>query len=263
MTKRWGATVAVAALAAVPLAAAVLGAFQTPGDGTFTGLSWLGRRPSLDGFRVALSTVPLTSWVATSVAVCIIAVPVAVVTASWAGTAAVLGGPTTRLLVIVASGLAMLVPPSALWVPRVVAATRLGFADQPLALATPALAATTPVVVFLCAAATGRIRRSVLDAARVEGAGAFGVWWRVVVPLTRRTLMAVAVLVLVAQWGDLIEPLLLLGDQDRLTVAVGLTQLRTTEVPQYPIVLAACVLTALPPLAVFAVGQRALLGGDR
>lgn len=254
---------AVGAVAAAPVVAALAGSLQSPGDGTFTGLGWVVRPPTLDAFRAALTTVPLTRWLLTTALVCAVAVPVATLTASWAGAAAVLGDHTTRRLVVAASAAAMLVPPSALWVPRVVAATRLGLAGNPMVLAAPALAATTPILVLLCASATARIPSSVLDAARVEGAGALRIWWRVVVPLTGRTLTAVAVLALVAHWGDLVEPLLLLGDQERLTVAVGLTQLRTTEVPQYPIVLAACVLAAAPPLVLFALGQRALLGARR
>lgn len=262
--RRWRhvVIVLVGLFAATPLVAAAVASLQPPGEGTLSGLGWLWRTPSLDAFRVVLRSSSIGRWMLSSALVCLFAVPVATVTASLAGTAAVCARGRGRALVIGASVLALLVPPMALWTPRVVAATRLGLADEPLVLAAPALAATTPVAVLLCALATARIPASLLDAAVVEGHGPLELWWKVIVPLTRRTLMAVAVLVMISHWGDVVEPLLLLGHQDQLTVAVGIAQFRTTEVPQYPVMLAASVLAAAPPLVIFLLGQHRLLGGD-
>ena len=80
--------------------------------------------------------------------------------------------------------------------------------------------------------------RDLIDAARLAGLGPLRVWWQVVLPLTRRTALAVAALAFVAHWGNFIEPLLYLYDTAKATLPMGLSSLRQLGPTDAPVLLA-------------------------
>ena len=90
----------------------------------------------------------------------------------------------------------------------------------------PALMGTTPFAVLLCFWSARRIPRDLLDAARLDGLGPLAIWWRVAVPLTRPTLVAVAAIVFAAHWGNFVDALLYLYSPQNFTLPLGMSQLR-------------------------------------
>jgi len=257
---RTATAVAVVVAFALPAALVVVGATRPPGTSVLSGTNWLRAPARLDALRIASAQIDLPTLLRNSLLVTLLAVPVTVLLASWAGTALALTGPQARRTLVAVAVLALVTPTSVLWVPRVVIARRLGLADRLPVLAAPALMATSATFVILLALATARLPRSLVDAARIEGMGPLRTWWRVVVPLTRGPLVTVAVLAFVARWADLVEPQLLLASPERRTLPLGLAVLRTDEVSQAPIALAAAVVATIPPVVVFALGARWLLG---
>lgn len=246
---------------AIPVALVITAATRPPGTSVLQGADWLRAPAGFEGLRVASRQVDLPTLFRNSFVVSAIAVPVTVLVASWAGTAlAVARGGARRWLAAVAV-VGLVTPASVLWVPRVVLARQLGLADRLPVLAAPALMATSATFVVLLALATARIPASLIDAARLEGLSAARTWWRVVVPLTRGPLVAVAVLAFALRWSDLVEPQLLLSDPSRRTLPLGIALLRTVEVSQFPVTLSAAVVATIPPALAFLAGARWLLGG--
>jgi multiple sugar transport system permease protein len=102
---------------------------------------------------------------------------------------------------------------------------------------------------------------SLLDAARIDGAGELRVFWLVVLPLIRPAIAAVSVLVFTFVWNDYFWSLVLVQSDAVRPVTAGLQSLRGMWQTSWNLVAAASLLAALPPVAVFFVMQRHLVTG--
>jgi multiple sugar transport system permease protein len=101
----------------------------------------------------------------------------------------------------------------------------------------------------------------VLDAARIEGAGELSIFWRIVVPLVRPAMAAIAVLVFTFVWNDYFWTLVLVQSDSIRPLTAGLQTLRGMYQTSWHLVCAAAILAALPPVAMFFVMQRQLVAG--
>jgi len=248
-----------------PLVLMVLGSFRRPGLPPPDGLELLTDEPRLRNYDDVATVIPLWRQLGNSLLVVAVAVPVTVLLASLAGFAIVTAAPRTRRFLVGVSVVAMLVPVSALWVPRTVILDQLGLTDRTLTVAAPALMATTPLYVLLFALALSRLPRSLFEAARVEGLSPWRTWLRVAVPLSWPTAFAVGVLAFVTHWSNVVEPVLWLSNERSWTAALGLRSLAALEPTFYPLLLAAAVVVTAPAILLFALAQRAFfdrtLGG--
>ena len=77
-----------------------------------------------------------------------------------------------------------------------------------------------------CARPIIGLPRELDDAAKIDGAGFFRIWWSVLLPLTRPALATVAILSLVFHWNDFVAPLVYLNSQDNFTLALGVRLFR-------------------------------------
>lgn len=107
-----------------------------------------------------------------------------------------------------------------------------------------------------------QIPEELSDAARLDGLGHWGIFWRVVMPLARPALTVVAIFHLIYTWNDFLGPLVYLHHQDTFTLALGLQfyQLQHGGTP-WNLLMAACTMTIGPLLLLFAVSHRAFLPG--
>jgi multiple sugar transport system permease protein len=245
----------------LPIALAVTGSLRRLGLPTPTGLELLPGDPSLSSYGELGERVPLGLLVRNSVLVTVVAVPVTVLLASWAGFAlAQLRDRPRRLLVGSAVAL-LLVPLPMLWIARFVLYLRLGVLDTLVPLMAPALAATTPFTVLLAYRAFRRVPADQWEAARLEGASALRTWWRVGLPQVTATTTAIAAIAFVFHWGNYLDALLYAQYEDVRTLPVGLAELIELDGPDQPVVFAAAVLLAGPALLGLLLVQRALLDG--
>ncbi len=100
------------------------------------------------------------------------------------------------------------------------------------------------------------------DAARVDGAGEFQIMMRVIVPLAKPAIAAVALFNFLYAWNDLFAPLLYVGENDKLwTLAVGLSEFRALHHVQWNLTMAASLLFMLPVIVLFFLAQRVFIEG--
>ena len=258
---RGTATVVLLLVFAGPVVLLLLGALHRPGLPPPDGLDLWPEAARWQNFADVTALVPLGRQLLNSLLVVSVAVPLTVLVASLAGFAMVASGRRVRLALLAASVGALLVPTSALWVPRVVLLDRLNLTDHTVVVAFPALMGTSPFLVLLFALAYSRLPGELLDAARLEGLSPWRTWRTVALPLARPATVAVAMLAFLFHWSNVVEPLLLLSREDSWPVALGLRSLSTLEPTLYPLFLAAAALASIPPVLVFLLAQRALFHG--
>lgn len=234
------------------------GSLRQPGLAPPDGFEWLPDDPDFDNYENVFLFVPLVRATLNSAFVAVIAVPVTVLVGSWAGFAITRSPPRTARRLIGVSVAALVIPASALWVPRFVLFRWLHLIDTPWALVAPALMATTPFFVLLFAIVYARIPKQLFEAAELEGASPLRVWWKVAFPLGRSATFAVAMLALVWHWSNFIDPLLYVTTEEKATLPLALRALQSLEPTNYPILMAGAVIATMVPLLAFAVAQRAL-----
>lgn len=251
------AAVACAVMLA-PLTFLLLGAFHAPGTAPPSGWEVLVFEPTFAAFERAFAAVPLWTQMRNSLLVVAVAVPVSLLVASWAGFALAQLPERPRRIAVGLVLILLVVPASAVWVPRFVLLSDLGLVDSLAALMLPALAATTPFAVLLFYWAFRRLPRGLADAAQVEGLSAFATW-RLLAPLVRSTTVAVGAIVFALNWGNFVDALLYLYSPERYTLPIGSTQLRALGPTDIPTVLAGALVVAIPPIVAFALVQRRFL----
>jgi multiple sugar transport system permease protein len=260
----WGVTVGVATLLfALPLLLMLVAPLRTPGLPPPVGLELWPDKPSLQSFRDAFSLVPLGRSLLNSALVCAIAVPLTLLTASWGGLALVLLQGRTRTLLAGLLLILAMVPVTAIWIPRFALFNALGLVGTYVPLIAPALMGGSPLFVLLYFVAMRRIPVEMIEAARLEGAGLLRIWWRVVMPVIKPTSAAIALLAVVAFWGNFIDPLLYLRTEKHLTAPPMLHALELLGPTNWPVFLAGALVVTLPVALAFLVAQRFLSSLER
>ena len=252
--------VAVSLLLLAPLAFMIAGSLRRPGLPPPDGFELLPNPLHTRNYADVTLFVPLWTYIRNSLFVVGVAVPVTVLVASWAGFAIATAAPRTRRLLIGLSLVCLMVPVSALWVPRFVIFEWAGLIDSFIPLMLPALMATSPFYVLLFALVYSRIPRELFEAAALERLSPLAIWRRVAWPLARPAAFAVAVLAFVFHWSNFVDPLLYLSDEQLFTVPLGLRALHALEPTLYPILMAASVMVTLPGVVAFLLAQRAFFG---
>jgi ABC-type glycerol-3-phosphate transport system permease component len=99
------------------------------------------------------------------------------------------------------------------------------------------------------------------EAARIDGAGHWTIYWRVILPLTAPALTVVAIFTFLGVWNDFFGPLIYLVDPDKFTVAVALANQRSRVGVEWNELMAANLIAIIPPLIVYFLAQKKLIGG--
>lgn len=99
------------------------------------------------------------------------------------------------------------------------------------------------------------------EAARLDGANPFTVFWRIALPLARPGLLALGILTFLWSWNDLMWPLVVNTDPSQMPLSAGLATLQGAHLTEYPVLMAGSVLATLPVIVVFVSMQRQFIQG--
>ena len=218
---------------------------------------------AFDNYERAFELVDLGRYLLNSVVVAAIAVPLTVLFASWAGFAMSRLPRRAAAAMIAISFVALMVPATALLVPRFALFKTLGLIDTYVPLVAPALLGMSPFYVLLYFWSFKRLPQELFEASRLEGLGVLGTWWRVAMPLVRPVTVAVAVLAFVFTWSNFLDPLIYLFDPDKYTLPLGLRSLAQLDRQNFPLLLAGAVTATAPVVLAFLYVQRHFLQEHR
>jgi multiple sugar transport system permease protein len=216
-----------------------------------------------ENYDRAFQLVDIPRYALNSLIVAAFAVPLSVLFASWAGFAMARLPARARTIVIALSLLALMVPVTALLVPRFVIFKQLGLIDTYVPLIAPALVGMSPFYVLIFYWAFTRIPEELYEAARLEGLTPLQTWRRVAMPLVRPVTLAVALLAFVFTWSNFLDPLIYLFEQERFTLPLGLKLLAQLDPQNFPLLLAGAVAATAPVVVAFLIAQRFFLAGYR
>jgi multiple sugar transport system permease protein len=144
-------------------------------------------------------------------------------------------------------------------VPLFILFQKLGWINTFLPLIVPSFFGT-PFFIFLMRQFFLTIPPELVDAARIDGASELGIWWRIMLPLSKPALAAVAIFAFQNTWNDFLGPLVFLQKAEVRTIILGLYGLMGMFV-EWHLVMAAVVAAVLPLIAVFFIFQRFFVQG--
>jgi multiple sugar transport system permease protein len=249
----------VVAVFVPPLLLLVLGSLHEPGQPPPPTPQLQPDPVSVEGYRRAVELGGLARATLNSVLVAAITVPLSVLVAALAGFALTQVSRRIRTAVITAALVALMVPATALLVPRFAVFRTLGWTDTLLPLIAPALIAVSPLYALIYYLAFRMLPRDLYEVCAIEDLSPFQTWWRVAMPLVRPVTAALAALTFVLTWSNFLDPLIYLYRRELFTVPLALRSLATLDPTNFPVFLAGAVLATVPPLIVFWVAQRRFL----
>ena len=119
-----------------------------------------------------------------------------------------------------------------------------------------------PLGIFLLRQHMMTIPKSYDEAAYLDGASYFNVFWYIVLPMSRPTITVIAVMHFIAVWNDFFKPLIFINTYEKMTLPLGMTILKGfMNNGSVSVVLAGVMLSVIPPLLFYVVGQNKLIEG--
>jgi alpha-1,4-digalacturonate transport system permease protein len=151
------------------------------------------------------------------------------------------------------------VPFTVILVPAFLIVTELGLNNSLWGVILPG--AATPTGVFLLRQYMLTIPDELIEAARMDGAGEWRIYWRVVLPLAAPALAVLAIFSIMWRWNEFLWPLIVLSRQEVFTLQIGLAAFQGEMDTSWNLLLAMTVVTLLPITLVFAFLQRFITSG--
>jgi multiple sugar transport system permease protein len=154
----------------------------------------------------------------------------------------------------------MLIPGIVLFIPTFVLFKHLGLLGTYAPLIGPAFMGNA-FFIFLLRQFFRGLPRELADAARIEGAGEFRLFWQIMLPLARTPLLMAAILSFLWTWHEFFAPLVYLADRGQYPLSLGLFAFRAQHATEWGLLMAAATLATLPLIAIFGFTQRYIRAG--
>ncbi len=254
-----GAGLTVALLFLLPIYWIFTSSLRQRGLPPPTSVEWWPNPATLSNYPYIFDLLPMARYIRNSLVVAATAVPITVFIASIAGFAIAQEGDLWRRRLLIASIVLLMVPGASVWLFRFQILRWIGWIDSLWALIAPAFAAGSPLYVLLFFWAYRRVPAEIFEAARLEGASAWLMWWQMARPLVRPTAVTVIILSFVMYWSDFVSPVLYVYRTDLYTLPIGLQILKQLDPTNWPLLMAAAAVMTLPVLILFIFLQRAFL----
>ncbi len=155
----------------------------------------------------------------------------------------------------------LMLPFQVIMIPQFILFRSLQWLDTYLPLVVPAFFGGSAFNIFLLRQYFMTISRELDDAAIIDGCTRFGVYWRIILPLSKAALMTVVIFIVQNRWQSFLVPLIYLFDQKKYTLALGLRLFQDQYTTDWELMMAAATVSMLPVLLVFYFGQRYFIQG--
>ncbi|MEU6553396.1 carbohydrate ABC transporter permease [Streptomyces sp. NPDC046915] len=250
-----GALVLLGVVWLLPMTWALLTAFKSEADASDPA-HWFWPRHgfTLHGFSTVWERGDLPLWMLNSLLISAAVTVITVLVSAMAGYAFSRTRFAGRRLLFTLSVAAVLVPPQLLIVPWFRQMLTLHLLDTYAAVILPQTVA--PVMVFILKKHFDSLPHELEEAARIDGAGHWRIFWSVLLPLSRPMLAAVSIFVFIGAWNNFLWPFVSTSDPALMTLPVGITSVKDAYGIQYAQTMASAVLAALPLVVVFMFFQR-------
>ena len=153
----------------------------------------------------------------------------------------------------------MVIPAQVTMLPLFLMLNKMGFINTYMGVIIPGMAGIFGI--FLIRQFAVSISDSLIEAARIDGAGDFKIYWSIILPLCKPILITLGIFSFMGTWNDFLWPLIVMTDDSMYTLPVALANLSLEHVPDTELMMAGSVMTILPVLILFVSVQKYYISG--
>lgn len=243
-----------------PLVWALSGSLKERGDIFAVPPTLIPDPVTLENYVNLISTQPFFAWFGMSIGTSVIATAVSVFVCALAGYGFAKFRFRGRRILFAVMFSSLSIPFAVILVPLFILVVKSGLANPWFALIVPWVAPAFGIF-MMQQFIVQSVPDDIIEAARIDGCSEFGTFWRVVLPLLRPSLGALAVWSFLQSYNSFMWPLVLVSDSQQYTIPLGLNILFASENRSYDLVLAGAVLASIPTILVFILLRKQLLEG--
>ena len=231
-----------------------------PSDELFTmEMNLIPQSPTLGNYVRALTQVPLTRFILNSFLVAGCITLGQILTCSLAAFAFAFldfKGKNVLFMLVMAT---MMVPGEATIISNYLTVSSMGILDTYIVLILPSL--TSAMGIFLFRQFYMTFPMSLYESAKLDGCGNLRFIVKILIPLTKSAIGAMAVYTFINAWNMYMWPLLVTGSEDMRTVQIGISMLNSVDAQSITLMMAGVVIIMVPSMVIFIVGQKQLIRG--
>ncbi|WP_238357625.1 carbohydrate ABC transporter permease [Cohnella zeiphila] len=219
----------------------------------------LPESPTFSGYEKVLTDAPFMRWFFNSLVTSVCITVGTLFTSALAGYVFAkfrFFGKSVMFIAILAT---MMVPFQVVMIPTYLIITKLNLVNNLSAIVLPSLVSAFGV--FLCKQFIEGIPKDLSEAGRIDGAGEFRLFRSLIVPQITPVLSALGIFTFMAAWNNYLWPLIVLNEQNKMTVPLALVFFNSRHAVNYNVVMSAAVLIMIPVIAVFLIFQRHFIKG--
>jgi len=221
---------------------------------------WLPNPIRWQNYPEALTYIPFGRYTLNTLAIAILAITGNIVSCTLVAYGfARLRAPGKNVLFVIMLATMMLVDPVRI-IPLYIEFNALDWIDTIKPLVVPAFFGS-PFYIFLLRQFFMGIPRELEDAALIDGASRLQILWRIIIPLSKPALAAIAIFNFQGVWNDFLQPLIFLHDHNKFTIALGLNFFRSSYDVHWGYLMAASLVAMLPMVIVFFLAQKQFIEG--
>lgn len=153
----------------------------------------------------------------------------------------------------------MMIPTQVTLIPLFVIMNRMGLINTYPSVILPSL--FRAFAVFMLVQQMRSIPNDFMEAARIDGAGIFRIYAKVIMPLTRSAIATLTVTTFMESWNDYLWPLLMLSDKNKMTLTLALNSLNGQYGTEYNLLMAGSLISMIPIIIIYACAQKYFKAG--
>ena len=249
----------LALMVIVPLLWLILSAFKNEKEILSYPPTFIPKGLTLTNFAATTKRIKIITYIKNSVIYAGVTTFLAVIVNSMAGYAYArkkFKGKGAFFLITLAT---MMVPFQVIMVPLFLVVYKLGMYNNYLGLIIPRIAVAGSI--FMMRAAFANLPVELEDAARIDGLSEFGIFWRIMLPQVKSSVICLTILSINGSWNDLLWPMIVASDTHMRTLANGLALFVGQNSIQYGASFAGALISLLPMLVLYILGQKYFVEG--
>jgi multiple sugar transport system permease protein len=258
---RYVVLVLLALLFISPLIFMLVTSFKTRVEATGIPPTWFPREPTTQAYDAVLNSsgTPVLRWFANSMIAATVHALLVVSTAALAAYPLARMSFRGKNIVFGAIVATLFVPPVILVIPNYLIVGDLKWLDTLVAVIVPTAASAFGV--FFLRQFFLSLPRELEEAALIDGASWFQIFFRIVLPLSKPALVTLALLAFLTNWNDFLWPVYVLFSPETQTLPAGLSTLQAANSVRYDLLMAGAVIASLPVLLLYVFAQRFIIEG--
>jgi len=222
-------------------------------------IQWIPEQPTLKAYQQVFTMFPFLRAILNSLFITVCYTVITILSSSMATFA------FTKIKFPFSNGLfkvylaSMMIPTQVTLIPLFIIMNKLGLINTYPSVILPSLFKAFGI--FMLVQQMRSVPNDYMEAARIDGAGLFRIYWKVILPLCRSVIATLSITTFMDSWNDYLWPLVMLTDKSKMTLTLALNSLNGQYGTQYNVLMAGSLLSMLPIILVYIGAQRSFKQG--